>query len=208
MSRLGTWQPKNAEERLDRLESLAEIQQLPLRYALSVDSRDMDTMVSLFVPDVRVGRGTEGREALRAWFVDALNRLVDTVHFVGNHTVEFDSADTAHGIVYCHDEVVPRGETAWNQGMLQYWDTYARVETPEGRQWCFVRRKYHRWYMADWLERPSRGGHHAARASSPHPASGGLPHVGTVLGRGRRGSVRRRGGCVLAGQFPPGEPGR
>ncbi len=123
----------------------------------------MDTMVSLFVPDVRVGRGTEGREALRAWFVDALNRLVDTVHFVGNHTVEFDSADTAHGIVYCHDEVVPRGETAWNQGMLQYWDTYARVETPEGRQWCFVRRKYHRWYMADWLERPS----HAADTMPP-----------------------------------------
>ena len=38
MSRLGVWQPSNAEERLDRLESLADIRQLPVRYALAVDS--------------------------------------------------------------------------------------------------------------------------------------------------------------------------
>jgi hypothetical protein len=163
MSRLGTWQPKTAEERLDRLDSLAEIQQLPVRYALCVDSRDMDTMVSLFVPDVRVGRDSYGREALREWFVDALSRLVDTVHFVGNHIIDFDGPDQAHGIVYCHDEVVPRGEERWNQGMLQYWDTYRRIEGPEGQEWCFERRKYTRWYMADWTERPS----HAADTMPP-----------------------------------------
>jgi len=66
MSRLGPWRPATPEERLDRLESLAEIQQLPVRYALALDSRDMDMLVSLFTPDVRVGREERGRDALRA----------------------------------------------------------------------------------------------------------------------------------------------
>ena len=56
MSRLGPWEPADADARLDRLESLAEIRQLPVRYALALDSRDMDMLVSLFTPDVRVGR--------------------------------------------------------------------------------------------------------------------------------------------------------
>ena len=55
MSRLGSWKPADTDARLDRLESLAEIRQLPYRYALAVDSRDMDALVGLFVPDVRVG---------------------------------------------------------------------------------------------------------------------------------------------------------
>jgi hypothetical protein len=42
MSRLGAWTPVGLEERLDRMESLAAIRQLPYRYALAVDSRDMD----------------------------------------------------------------------------------------------------------------------------------------------------------------------
>ena len=157
MSRLGTWEPKTVEERVDRLESLAEIQQLPVRYALAVDSRDADAFVNLFVPDVQVGRDSFGRDALRAWFVEALGRLADTVHFVGNHIIDFDGPDTAHGIVYCHDEVVPRETGGWDQGMLQYWDTYERVEGIDGKEWCFQRRKYLRWYMADWLERPTHG---------------------------------------------------
>jgi hypothetical protein len=162
MSRLGTWEPKTVEERLDRLESLAEIQQLPMRYALCVDSRDMDTMATLFVPNVQIGRDTFGREALRAWFVDSLRRLADTVHFVGNHIIDFESADRARGIVYCHDEIVPRGEDRWNQGMLQYWDTYARIDS----EWFFERRKYTRWYMADWTERPT----HATDTMPPERA--------------------------------------
>ena len=56
MSRLGPWEPSSLEERIDRLESLAAIRQLPYRYALGVDPRDMDLLVDLFVSDVRVGR--------------------------------------------------------------------------------------------------------------------------------------------------------
>ena len=153
MSRLGPWEPSSLEERIDRLESLAAIRQLPYRYALGVDSRDMDLLVDLFVPDVRVGRDEVGRDALKRWFTDALSRHQSSCHFVGNHIVDFDDTDHARGIVYCHDELDHPIKNEWAQGQLQYWDTYRR----EGGEWCFERRRFHRLYMTDWLTRPSHG---------------------------------------------------
>jgi hypothetical protein len=153
MSRIGTWAPSTAEERLDRLESLAQIRQLPQRYALAVDSRNMDALVALFVPDVRVGRDDVGRDALRAWFVASLSRMRTSIHFVGNHIIDFDDADHAHGIVYCRDELEWPDLGEWHVGVLQYWDTYLRVDG----EWCFERRKFNRWYIVDALSRPSHG---------------------------------------------------
>jgi hypothetical protein len=46
MSRLGSRIPRSVEDRVDCLESLAEIQQLPHRYALTVDSGDVDPLVN------------------------------------------------------------------------------------------------------------------------------------------------------------------
>jgi SnoaL-like domain len=153
MSRLGAWEPQGIEERLDRMESLAAIQQLPVRYALALDSRDIGALVDLFVPHVRVGRDRAGRAALEEWFTETMRAMRTSVHLVANHIVDFDDADHAHGIVYCHDELEwpERGE--WEQGKLQYWDTYERVEG----EWCFARRRFHRWYIVDALTRPSSG---------------------------------------------------
>lgn len=153
MSRLGPWTPTTVEERLDRMESLAAIQQLPPRYALALDSRDMDSLVALFVPDVRVGRDSAGRAALKQWFTDTMRRPRTSVHFVGNHIVNFDDADHAHGIVYCRDELERPANGEWDVGMLQYWDSYARVDS----EWYFERRRFHRWYIVDALTRPSHG---------------------------------------------------
>jgi SnoaL-like domain len=161
MSRLGPWLPGDAEERLDRMESLAEIRQLPMRYAVAIDSRNMDDLVALFVPDVRVGRDQSGRAALRAWFVDTLSKPKMSVHLVANHVIDFDDADHARGIVYCRDEL-GRPDGGWDYGMLQYWDTYARVDG----EWCFHRRKFLRWYMVDALERP----YHGAGVGADHDA--------------------------------------
>ena len=38
--------------RIDRIESTLAIQQLPIRYALAVDGRDIDAWLALFVDDV------------------------------------------------------------------------------------------------------------------------------------------------------------
>ena len=153
MTRIGNWNPSDLEARVDRLESLAEIRQLPQRYGLAVDSRDLDALVSLFVPDVRVGQNEQGRGALKEWFRASLSRMKSTIHFVGNHVIDFESPDLARGIVYCRDELdfPERGE--WEIGVLQYWDTYRRVDA----EWFFERRKFHRWYIVDALTRPSHG---------------------------------------------------
>ncbi len=151
MSRLGSWVPATIEERLDRMESLAAIQQLAQRYGVAIDSRDMDMMVDLFVPDVRVGKGEIGREALKRWYTRTMSYAKSSCHFVGNHVVDFDDADHAHGIVYCHDELDHPDEAEWVQGQLQYWDTYRRVDG----EWYFERRKFHRLYLTDWRNRPS-----------------------------------------------------
>ena len=53
--------------------------------------------------------------------------------------------------MYCHDEL-DHG-TTWDKGKLQYWDTYVRVDA----EWCFERRRFHRWYIGDALTRPAVG---------------------------------------------------
>ncbi|MBO0730325.1 MAG: nuclear transport factor 2 family protein [Acidimicrobiaceae bacterium] len=164
MSRLGPWTPHTVEERLDRMESLAAIQQLAYRYGVAIDSRDMDMMVDLFVPDVRVGRDEQGREALKRWYTKTMRRSKATCHFVGNHVIDFDDADHARGIVYCHDELEQPGGAEWIQGQLQYWDMYRRVEG----EWYFERRRFHRLYIVDWLTRPSHGAGNDGEALTTH----------------------------------------
>ena len=49
--------------RIDRLESLDEIRQLPAKYSLSLDMRDLDAHVGLFADGVAVA--TVGKEPFR-----------------------------------------------------------------------------------------------------------------------------------------------
>jgi 3-phenylpropionate/cinnamic acid dioxygenase small subunit len=134
--------------RLDRLESFAAIQQLPIRYALAVDSRDLDAWTSLFVEDVQCGRKGSGREVLRAIIEPSLRTFYRSVHQICGHRVEFDDPDHAHGVVYCRAEHEDGGK--WVVMAIAYFDTYER----RGADWYFVRRREKHWYAADWEERP------------------------------------------------------
>ena len=53
---------------VERLLAYEEIRQLAARYSVFADARDLDALVDLFVPDVRVGRDRSGHEALKADF--------------------------------------------------------------------------------------------------------------------------------------------
>jgi len=145
------WNPETTEERVDRLESLEQIRQLPHRYALAVDTRNLDDLVALFVEDVQVGKDERGREAMKTWFAETLARFGDTIHFVGNHVIDLDSPNEARGVVTCRDELEIGAE--WRVGFIQYWDEYSRRD---GR-WYFSRRRLHRWYLVDALTRPRHG---------------------------------------------------
>jgi hypothetical protein len=135
--------------RIERLESIDAIRQLASRYALGLDSHNLDLLVECFVPDVRVG-SSFGRHALKRDFDRRLrNRgyLINT-HFVGNHVIEFLDPDHAIGIVYCRAEHEYPDQLI--AGPLQYFDEYERQH---GR-WFFRRRRALAWYMTDVLDRP------------------------------------------------------
>ena len=144
------------EARIDRLESLDAIRQLPAKYALCLDMRDMDMMVTLFEPDVRVGREQSGRAALRAYMDGTLRApFTGTSHHIGGHIIEFDDADHAHGVVYSkneHETPVDGGQDEWVIMQMMYVDDYVRVDG----QWFFARRLPLYWYATD-LNKPPVG---------------------------------------------------
>ena len=141
----------NLEARIDRLESLDAIRQLPARYALALDMRDMNAMVSLFVADVRVGREQSGREALRNYMDQTLRSpFTGTSHHIGGHVIEFDDPDHAQGIVYSKNEHETGDE--WVIMQMMYADRYRRDEG----HWYFERRLPLYWYATD-LNKPPVG---------------------------------------------------
>lgn len=139
------------EARLDRLESLDQIRQLPAKYALCLDMRDMDMMVTLFPDDVRVGKDSSGRQALRVYMDRTLRSpFTGTSHHIGGHIIEFDDADHAHGIVYSKNEHETGDE--WVIMQMMYSDEYVRRDG----QWFFARRLPLYWYATD-LNKPPVG---------------------------------------------------
>jgi uncharacterized protein (TIGR02246 family) len=139
------------EARIDRLESLDAIRQLPARYALALDMRDVDAMVSLFPADVRVGKDASGRQALRAYMDRTLRSpFTGTSHHIGGHVIEFDDPDHAHGVVYSKNEHETGDE--WVIMQMMYSDDYVRAD---GR-WYFARRLPLYWYATD-LNKPPVG---------------------------------------------------
>lgn len=143
-------------KRVERLESLDEIRQLAAKYSLSLDMRDLDAHVNLFAPDIRVSRELSGRANLKRWLDDTLRlQFTGTSHHIGNHVIEFDDPDHAHGVVYSkneHETPCANGDTEWVIMQMIYWDNYQRIE---GR-WYFRRRLPCYWYATD-LNKPPVG---------------------------------------------------
>src|SRR3954463_12064329 len=105
--------PMSADERenspagrLARVEAQLAIGQLPIRYALAVDQRDLDAWVALFVPDVDMGRRGTGRQALRAYIEPRVRCFSRSVPLLAAPRIELgpDGPDgapaTATGQVY------------------------------------------------------------------------------------------------------------
>ena len=133
---------------LARLLARDEIRELAHRYAVAIDARDLDSLVALFVDDVRVGREGVGHEALRRDFERQLRAIGVSILFVGNQVIDFDDDDHARGIVYCMAQI-QHGQR-WIRQAIRYDDAYAR----RGGRWCFVRRKHLLWYGVDEARNP------------------------------------------------------
>src|SRR5437879_577030 len=118
-----------------RLVAHEEIRQLASRYALAVDSRDLDALMALFVDD--------GRDRLRASFEESLRGVGITILNVGTHAIDLVDDDHATGAVYCKGEI--QDGDRWIHQAILYRDVYERRD---GR-WYFVRRRHELWYGAE-----------------------------------------------------------
>ena len=128
---------------LDRLIAEAEIRQLVARYAVATDRRDLDTLVGLFVPDVRLGPDTSGRDTLRESFDGQLRSAGTTILNVGTHQIDLQGSNDASGHVYCKAEI--QDGDRWIHQAIRYDDTYRRVDG----LWLFVRRIHQLFYGAE-----------------------------------------------------------
>jgi 3-phenylpropionate/cinnamic acid dioxygenase small subunit len=135
-------------ERLARIEDTLAIQQLPIRYAMAVDERDLDSWVELFTPDVQVGRDARGREALRATIASMTSQFYRSIHQIVGHRIELVDGENATGNVYCRAEHEVGDE--WIVMAIRYDDTYRKVDG----QWLFSRRNEHHWYAVDVTQHP------------------------------------------------------
>jgi SnoaL-like domain len=156
-------------DRLAQVEAHQAIQQLPIRYAMAIDARDIDEWLRLFAPDIDLGRRGRGREALRAYIEPAFRSFYRSIHFVCGHRIEITKGlDRATGAVYCRaeHEVGQR----WVVMGIRYDDEYQTVDG----EWLFTRRKERYWYAADMLERPQAVAFKSWETSGGPPS---LPHA-------------------------------
>ncbi len=139
---------KNSVDRVDRLLSYEQIRELVARYSVSLDARDLDEVVSLFVDDVNLGEGRKGRDALRAFIASQQEPQSYSICHLTTHLIEFEDKNRARGVLYCRAEF-QMGEE-WVVQQIQYRDRYERRDGT----WYFTGRKHLLWYGADMLERP------------------------------------------------------
>ena len=153
------------DRRLDAIESRLDIGQLPIRYAMAVDSRDVDTWVRLFIPTVKVTNETSGREVLREQIDTQLRWFKRSIHQIcGQRIVLGDDPDVASGYTYCRAE--HEVDDRWIVMAICYFDDYARVDG----EWLFRRRKERHWYAADINEHPQSVSFDSWNNGGPPPA--------------------------------------
>lgn len=148
------------EQRLDRVESRAQIEELIARYGIACDDRNMENLAACFTPDIDI-RTPNG--SMQAQGLNAAMEMYDNLFKVrgpGFHwshdriiTFEDSNAEVASGIVLAHAETCPAGNVSI--AGMRYFDKYQR----SGGKWRFRERVLNFVYyvpVAEYLDRFKR----------------------------------------------------
>jgi len=139
----------------DRLAAEADIRQLVARYAVATDQRDLNALVDLFTPDVKVGWSPSGEPmtghaALRENLAGQLGAIGVTILHVGTHQIDLHGPEDATGHVYCRAEI--QDGDRWIHQSIRYDDRYRRLDG----HWLFVERRHQLFYGAEVGVNPLR----------------------------------------------------
>lgn len=154
------------ELRLARLEAEAGCRRLAARYAIALDTRDMDELASLYhpgiAPDPTWGPGPEGEAARIA---NGLKTFYRSFHLVSTHRIDV-AADGASATGSVYTRAIHEIGDRWAEMVICYRDAYVRHEG----EWLFARRRgFETLYNAD-MERGPGGG----------PYNLWPPHIGEI----------------------------
>jgi hypothetical protein len=136
--------------RLEWAADIVEIQQLAYRYAIAADSKDPETMASLYAATAISNDFEMTREELVEKFARSFSGSPQSIINVGNHRIDIDpdDPDRASGTVYSRCEAEWNGE--WLVQQIVYIDSYVR----ENGAWRFASRKHRLFYGAPLGQSP------------------------------------------------------
>jgi uncharacterized protein (TIGR02246 family) len=136
------------EERIQKLEDRAGIQDLVARYFKVTDDDDLTALAECFTSDARFIAagfdGGEGREGVMGFLQAARSNMAQTVHTPHYVHIEFRGPDAADGTVMAHLEIGIGGTTVY--GAVRYIDSYRR----EAGQWRIATREMRTVHLGSW----------------------------------------------------------
>jgi len=112
---------------MQQLVARSELRDLVCRYAIAVDSRDIDTLVGLYWPDDETCPPDDYRRRLRSRFDGSLAGIGVSFMNVGTHVVDDLTGSSATGQTYCRSEFAFGGR--WTHQAILYRDRYVRVDS-------------------------------------------------------------------------------
>jgi SnoaL-like domain len=144
-----------------------EIRQLADRYGVAVDSKDLESLSLLFDEDSSFGSWGTGPKACKVFYDNILRYFYASMHMVGNHVVDFDDDDHAHGVVYCHAHHRYVEPDHWADLAMVYFDTYLRRDGT----WRFLARVPKSFYRQTFGH-PERGTERSLSTGDAGPVKG------------------------------------
>jgi uncharacterized protein (TIGR02246 family) len=136
------------EQRIQKLEDRAEIQDLVARYFMVTDDDNEPALADCFTRDARfIATGFDGgtgRDGVMAFLKAARSTMQQTVHTPNYVHITFKGPDQAEGTVMAHLEIGIGGTTVY--AAVRYLDTYAR----EDGQWRIASREMGAVHLGSW----------------------------------------------------------